>query len=73
MGFLIATVILFAVTALAVSLSITASAAEQLTGDQRSRSTPVEPDPAQEELRMLYARGEVDREEFLQRKIDLER
>ncbi|WP_304455073.1 SHOCT domain-containing protein [Nocardiopsis sp. YSL2] len=30
-------------------------------------------DAAQEELRLRYARGEVDREEFLQRKIDLER
>lgn len=29
-------------------------------------------DPALAELRMRYARGEVGREEFLQRKIDLE-
>ncbi len=30
-------------------------------------------DPAEQELRMRYARGEIDREEFLQRRIDLER
>ena len=30
-------------------------------------------DAAEEELRLRYARGEIDREEFLQRKIDLER
>ncbi|MFJ9553506.1 SHOCT domain-containing protein [Nocardiopsis sp. NPDC101807] len=31
------------------------------------------PDAAEEELRLRYARGEIGREEFLQRKIDLER
>ncbi|MGW9553582.1 SHOCT domain-containing protein [Nocardiopsis sp. NPDC055551] len=30
-------------------------------------------DAAENELRLRYARGEIDREEFLQRKIDLER
>lgn len=30
-------------------------------------------DQAEEELRLRYARGEIGREEFLQRKIDLER
>jgi putative membrane protein len=30
------------------------------------------PDSAQEELRRQYASGAIDREEFLQRKIDLE-
>lgn len=30
-------------------------------------------DAAEEELRLRYARGEIGREEFLQRKIDLER
>jgi putative membrane protein len=30
-------------------------------------------DAAEEELRLRYARGQIDREEFLQRKIDLER
>jgi putative membrane protein len=29
-------------------------------------------DPAAQELRMRYARGEISREEYLQRKIDLE-
>jgi putative membrane protein len=37
-----------------------------------SRATPPMPrDPALEELRVRYARGEVDREEFLQRSRDL--
>ncbi|RKS08791.1 putative membrane protein [Nocardiopsis sp. Huas11] len=30
------------------------------------------PDAAAQELRMRYARGEISREEYLQRKIDLE-
>lgn len=35
--------------------------------------TPPALDAAEQELRLRYARGEIDREEFLQRKIDLER
>lgn len=37
-------------------------------------SNPAPPplDPAAQELRMRYARGEISREEYLQRKIDLE-
>ncbi|MBR8744208.1 SHOCT domain-containing protein [Nocardiopsis sp. MG754419] len=37
------------------------------------RPTPPPLDAAEQELRLRYARGEIDREEFLQRKIDLER
>ncbi|TQN32393.1 putative membrane protein [Haloactinospora alba] len=37
----------------------------------RPREQPA-PDPAYAELRRRYAAGEISREEFLQRKIDLE-
>lgn len=42
---------------------------------QARPSPPAPPslDAAEQELRLRYARGEIDREEFLQRKIDLER
>lgn len=42
---------------------------------QAPPSPPAPPslDAAEQELRLRYARGEIDREEFLQRKIDLER
>ncbi|WP_017537431.1 SHOCT domain-containing protein [Nocardiopsis halophila] len=33
---------------------------------------PRRPDPALDELRLRYARGEIGREEYLQRRIDLE-
>lgn len=42
----------------------------------QTRPGPPAPPPldgAERELRLRYARGEIDREEFLQRKIDLER
>lgn len=42
----------------------------------RTRPYPPAPPPldaAENELRLRYAKGEIDREEFLQRKIDLER
>ncbi|WP_017586460.1 SHOCT domain-containing protein [Nocardiopsis ganjiahuensis] len=35
-------------------------------------SAPPSQDPAAQELRLRYARGEISREEYLQRKIDLE-
>lgn len=44
--------------------------------DDRRAAAPGRSDPgvdrAQEELRLRYARGEIDREEYLQRRIDLE-
>lgn len=42
----------------------------------QARPGPPAPPPldaAEQELRLRYARGEIDREEYLQRKIDLER
>lgn len=40
---------------------------------QRSEySQQLEADPAQDELRRRYAAGKIDREEYLQRKIDME-
>lgn len=68
-------------------MAVTVAAIAQMPGPRRgpgvwgpsagrgSRGPEVageEVDPALAELRMRYARGEVDREEFLQRKIDLE-
>ncbi|MBE2999496.1 SHOCT domain-containing protein [Nocardiopsis sp. HNM0947] len=44
----------------------------RLAGPEGEREVPAGMDPALAELRMRYARGEIGREEFLQRKIDLE-
>nr|WP_086002920.1 SHOCT domain-containing protein [Nocardiopsis salina] len=44
----------------------------RLAGPEGDREVPAGMDPALAELRMRYARGEIGREEFLQRKIDLE-
>ncbi|MFE9641624.1 SHOCT domain-containing protein [Nocardiopsis alba] len=52
------------------------SARGRRTVDRPDEPYPPAPpplDPAEQELRMRYARGEIDREEFLQRRIDLER
>lgn len=37
-----------------------------------AQEAPHHPDPALDELRLRYARGEIGREEYLQRRIDLE-
>ncbi|MEO3859681.1 SHOCT domain-containing protein [Acrocarpospora sp. B8E8] len=42
-----------------------------ITGDQGRPQVPPE-DPVRRELRRRYAAGEIDREEFLQRKVDLD-
>ncbi|MCK9872338.1 MULTISPECIES: SHOCT domain-containing protein [Nocardiopsis] len=39
---------------------------------RRKSPSRLEADSAQEELRRRYAAGEIDREEYLQRKIDME-
>ncbi|MFL1376880.1 SHOCT domain-containing protein [Nocardiopsis protaetiae] len=65
------TVVVMVLVALGVYLVVTVSAvadAKRITPD---RPHPVV-DRAQEELRLRYARGEIGREEYLQRKIDLE-
>jgi putative membrane protein len=46
--------------------------ARSLTSRSQHPELPSRPDRAQEELRRQYAAGNIDREEYLQRKIDLE-
>lgn len=66
---------------MALFLVLAAGSATRLSGPDRPRPFPTQHDAAprpgldaaEEELRLRYARGEIDREEFLQRKIDLER
>ncbi|MFE3456106.1 SHOCT domain-containing protein [Nocardiopsis aegyptia] len=66
---------------MALFLVLAAGSAARLPGPDHPRPFPAQHDAAprqgldaaEEELRLRYARGEVDREEFLQRKIDLER
>ncbi|MFW5417836.1 SHOCT domain-containing protein [Nocardiopsis sp. CNT-189] len=60
-----------AVAVIAVVLVVAVAIAAERTP---SAPPPEEPrrDPAMEELRRRYAEGEIGREEFLQRKIDLE-
>ncbi|MBB6119958.1 SHOCT domain-containing protein [Nocardiopsis algeriensis] len=74
MSFFLSTIVILTMVAVGVYLVVTVSAASQASGG-RLRGRQAQPpalDPAQEELRLRYARGEIDREEFLQRKIDLE-
>jgi putative membrane protein len=42
------------------------------TGERPVDAAPPPPDAAAQELRLRYARGEISREEYLQRKVDLE-
>lgn len=61
-----------------VVLSLAVAGGIWLTRSLRDRDRDGPPevtqgsDPAQEELRRRYAAGEISREEYLQRKIDLE-
>lgn len=68
---LFVTVLVLVLVALGVYLAVTVSASVNA-----GRAVPERPHPpvdrAQEELRLRYARGEIDREEYLQRRIDLE-
>ncbi|WP_197972452.1 MULTISPECIES: hypothetical protein [Streptomyces] len=67
--------ILWLVIALAV-LGLAVAGAVWLVRSRTSTPSrselPARPDPAQEELRQQYAAGKIGREEYLQRKIDLE-
>ncbi|MGQ4269766.1 SHOCT domain-containing protein [Nocardiopsis changdeensis] len=68
---LFVTVSVLVLVALGVYLAVTVSASVGAgRADPGPRRPPV--DRAQEELRLRYARGEIGREEYLQRKIDLE-
>ncbi|WP_026122201.1 SHOCT domain-containing protein [Nocardiopsis halotolerans] len=61
---------------LVVTVASVARSADPSRPGRRRAPEPSRPpavDAAEEELRLRYARGEIDREEFLQRKIDLER
>lgn len=63
--------VILVLAALGVYLVVAVSGA---SGGRGAAPAPGRPqvDRAQEELRLRYARGEIDREEYLQRRIDLE-
>ena len=67
--FVTALVLVLVVSGVYLAITVSASTGAGKAVSERSRP-PV--DRAQEELRLRYARGEIDREEYLQRKIDLE-
>lgn len=82
MTYVMAAVVILIMLALGVFFVVTvasvAGAARAGLARPGRRRTPAAPAPqavdaAEEELRLRYARGQIDREEFLQRKIDLER
>ncbi|MFF8763676.1 SHOCT domain-containing protein [Nocardiopsis dassonvillei] len=82
MTYVMAAVVIMVMVALGVFFVVTvasvAGAARADLARPGRRRTPAAPvpqavDAAEEELRLRYARGQIDREEFLQRKIDLER
>ncbi|APC35728.1 response regulator [Nocardiopsis dassonvillei] len=84
MTYVMAAVVMMIMVALGVFFVVTvasvAGAARADLARPGRRRTPAAPAPqavavdaAEEELRLRYARGQIDREEFLQRKIDLER
>ncbi|CAL9348141.1 hypothetical protein SUDANB121_00421 [Nocardiopsis dassonvillei] len=65
------TVVILVMVALGVYLVVTVSAVVDARRIAPERDRP-QVDRAQEELRLRYARGEIGREEYLQRRIDLE-
>ncbi|WP_306367508.1 SHOCT domain-containing protein [Nocardiopsis sp. CC223A] len=69
-GFFV-TVVILVLVVLGVYLVVTVSASGRAERAAPDRERP-RVDRAQEELRLRYARGEIGREEYLQRKIDLE-
>ncbi|WP_150239931.1 SHOCT domain-containing protein [Nocardiopsis quinghaiensis] len=82
MTYMMATLVILIMVALGVFFVVTVASVAGTAGERRARPgrspSPAAPgqqalDAAEEELRFRYARGEIDREEFLQRKIDLER
>lgn len=82
MTYVMAAVVIMIMVALGVFFvvtvaSVAGAARADLTRPGRRRApaapAPQAVDAAEEELRLRYARGQIDREEFLQRKIDLER
>ncbi|MDT0331577.1 SHOCT domain-containing protein [Nocardiopsis lambiniae] len=67
-----ATIVILVMVALGTYLVITVAAGSTAGKVAPPDRTPPGVDRAQEELRLRYARGEIGREEYLQRKIDLE-
>ncbi|MDE3722047.1 SHOCT domain-containing protein [Nocardiopsis sp. N85] len=67
-----ATIVILVMVALGTYLVITVSAVAEAKKVAPPDRSPLRVDRAQEELRLRYARGEIGREEYLQRKIDLE-
>lgn len=75
MNVFIAVVAIVVVLGLAFFFVLTVTEVGQLLMRRRtgpSIAPPPATDAATQELRMRYARGEISREEYLQRKIDLE-
>lgn len=77
MGYVLAAFMVVFVVALCAlcAVAVLSTTREAGTGSRAAGATDGvrAVDAAEEELRLRYARGEIDREEFLQRKIDLER
>ena len=73
MNVFIVGVVIVVLLGLAFFFVLTVTEAGQLLRGRRA-GPAVEPgrDAATQELRLRYARGEISREEYLQRKIDLE-
>ncbi|WP_028649628.1 SHOCT domain-containing protein [Nocardiopsis sp. CNT312] len=74
MAFVMSLFTILLLTAVAVTV-VLATSGSGLTGpgaDAEEEARPRTSDPALQELRMRYARGEIDREEYLERLIDLE-
>ncbi len=73
MNVFIAGVVIVVVLGLAFFFVLTVTEVGQLLR-RRHTGPAIEParDAATQELRLRYARGEISREEYLQRKIDLE-
>lgn len=61
-----------AVVVLGLGVAGTVWLIRSLGGKPRRPELPSRPDPAYEELRRQYATGKIGREEYLQRKVDLE-
>ncbi|MFV2199074.1 SHOCT domain-containing protein [Nocardiopsis sp. LOL_012] len=72
MAFVMSLFTILLLTAVAVTVVLAASGSGLTGPGTEEEARPRAADPALQELRMRYARGEIDREEYLERLIDLE-